>query len=68
MKNRIPTVYSKKCGMEKCRNVAQYVISGEFIGSKKDIPLCQVHLLKHLRGESDKIAMIAEQAVSQLKW
>ncbi|HEY0089359.1 MAG TPA: hypothetical protein VGB37_10975 [Candidatus Lokiarchaeia archaeon] len=54
--------------MEKCRNVAQYVISGEFIGSKKDIPLCQVHLLKHLRGESDKIAMIAEQAVSQLKW
>lgn len=52
--------------MKMCRNNAKYKMAGEFFGKKKDVPMCQVHLLAHLRGESNKISMIAEQALSQL--
>ena len=41
-------------------------MAGAFFGKKKDIPVCQVHLLEYLRGKSQEISMIAEKAISQL--
>jgi len=56
------------CGIAGCRNRAEFTIAKELIKyAKKDLRVCKIHLLEHLRGESVKIGKAAELALDKIR-